>query len=69
MSDLSGLTWRKSSHCSNGTCVEVARLGSQFLVRDSKTEDGVILAFQQAEWVAFLKGARRGDYDLSPDSP
>jgi hypothetical protein len=35
-SDLSGLDWRKSSHStSNGNCVEVARDGDKFWVRNS----------------------------------
>ena len=64
MTDLSSLVWRKSSLCTNGTCVEVALLGSRILIRDSKTESGPILAFQEAEWTAFLEGARRGEFNL-----
>ena len=63
MSELPTLVWRKSSYCSNGTCVEVARMGNQILVRDSKNEDGPILTFHQAEWTAFLEGARRGEFN------
>jgi hypothetical protein len=67
MSASARLVWRKSSYCSNGTCVEVARFGSQILVRDSKVKNGPILSFQRAEWDAFLKGALRGEFNTSPD--
>jgi hypothetical protein len=64
MSDASRLAWRKSSHCSHDTCVEVARLGTQILLRDSKEQDGPMLAFRQAEWADFVEGVRRGEFDL-----
>jgi hypothetical protein len=68
MSELPSLVWRRSSYCSGGTCVEVALLGSRILIRDGKTE-GPILSFQQAEWTAFLEGARRGEFNLPSDRP
>jgi Domain of unknown function (DUF397) len=67
MMELSRFEWRKSSFCSNGNCVEVAALGSQILVRDSKARNGPVLAFQPTEWVAFLEGARRGEFNLPSD--
>lgn len=64
MRESSRVEWRKSSFCSNGNCIEVAALGSRILVRDSKARNGPVLAFQPTEWVAFLEGARRGEFDL-----
>jgi hypothetical protein len=69
MSDVPRPEWRKSSYCSHDSCVEVALLGSRILIRDSKTKDGPILAFQQAEWAEFLEGARQGEFSFSPRTP
>lgn len=69
--------WRRSSFCSNGTCVEVAwrtaslntgtcvevgRDGDQFLVRDSKHPEQQPLAFNRAEWDAFVAGVEAGQF-------
>ncbi|GLY05895.1 MULTISPECIES: DUF397 domain-containing protein [Actinoplanes] len=54
--------WRRSRHCANGTCVEVARIGDQFLIRDSKNVGGAPLAFSRAEWEAFVAGVKAGDF-------
>jgi len=60
------LDWRKSSHSAGngGECVEVAKLhdGGR-AVRDSKNPDGSVLRFTEAEWKAFLAGARAGEFD------
>lgn len=53
------LTWRKSSYSGyNGDCVEVADLGGQIGVRDSKAPAGPVLAFTPEEWRAFLRKIR-----------
>ena len=63
---MNGLTWIKAKASdSNGSCVLVAKKpdGGR-LVRDSKQGDtGYILSFTQAEWDAFLDGARSGEFD------
>jgi hypothetical protein len=63
--DLSDAVWRKSSYSSgNGQCVEIATLpDSTRAVRDSKDPDGPVLRFTEAEWTAFLAGARSGEFD------
>lgn len=64
--DLSRAVWRKSSasgpHCDN--CVEVAFVDNAIAVRDSKNPDGTALIFTQAEWDAFVDGAKDGEFDL-----
>jgi Domain of unknown function (DUF397) len=61
--DLVGLPlWRKSSKCANGTCVEVAKIGDQYLIRDSKSPDAATLAFTEEEWVAFAEGVTAGEF-------
>lgn len=58
-------TWIKSSLSgSNGNCVEVADLPEGTIgIRNSRDTDGPILRFTSDEWVAFLAGARRGEFD------
>lgn len=56
--------WRKSSYSNAGNqCVEVARIGGDVAVRDSKNPGGGHLAFSAAEWQVFLGSVRRGNYD------
>ena len=64
--DIARAAWRKSSASTyNGTCVEVARLRSDWVgVRDTKDRGtGPVLVFDQAEWSAFLTGAKAGEFD------
>ena len=57
------VVWRKSRFCSDAACVAVARIDGQVLVRDSKDPDQMPLAFTEAEWSAFLRGAKAGEFD------
>ncbi len=64
-SDLSHATWRKSSrsnHGAEGDCVEVAGLGDEVALRDSKNFSGPVLAITRAEWRSFLGGIRAGEF-------
>jgi hypothetical protein len=63
--DRSTVRWVKSS-ASNGsaTCVETASVEEgEILVRNSNDPEGPILAFTKAEWVAFIIGAKAGEFD------
>jgi hypothetical protein len=53
------VTWRRSSYCGNGQCVEVAGLGESFAVRDSKDPNSPVLAFGAAQWSAFISEVSR----------
>ena len=60
--------WIKSSFSgpTGGNCVEVAFLsGGHIAVRNSRDADGPALVFTSAEWDAFLRGARCGEFDQS----
>jgi hypothetical protein len=59
------LQWRRSSSCGTNTCVEIAREGDVVLVRDSKSPENPPLRFTQPEWIAFLAGARNGEFDFA----
>jgi len=60
-------TWAKSSFSepNGGSCVEV-NLGRQGLVgvRDTKLEASPVFVFDTAEWVAFLRAVKAGQFDL-----
>ncbi|MBL7486530.1 DUF397 domain-containing protein [Frankia sp. AgB1.9] len=58
------LKWRASgySNGAGGMCVQVAQVHEGagrggFLVRDSRDPSGPVLAFSEAEWLAFLDDA------------
>ncbi|WP_328464528.1 DUF397 domain-containing protein [Actinoplanes sp. NBC_00393] len=57
-----GPGWRRSGQCSSGACVEVAKVGDRYLVRDSKQPGGTPLTFTKGEWDAFVAGVKAGDF-------
>jgi len=54
--------WRRSGDCPNGTCIEVARIDDQYLIRDSKNPDSAPLIFTADEWRAFVSGVKRDEF-------
>jgi hypothetical protein len=68
MADFSEATWLTSTYSGGNGCVEVAFVGGQVGVRDSKQQgQGPVLEFTANEWNAFLTGAREGQFDLVPE--
>lgn len=63
LTQLRGLTWRKSSYSSaeGQNCVEVAAIPGGAAVRDSKNPAGPALAFPAGEWREFLDRIRSGE--------
>ncbi len=63
-SALRSVIWRKSRYSNpSGNCVEMAELpAGEVAVRNSRFPDGPALVFTSAEWDAFLRGAREGDF-------
>ncbi len=64
--DLDGADWHKSNRSGpySDNCVEVAFIDGAIAVRDSKHPQGPVLLFTQAEWDAFVAGAKGGEFDL-----
>lgn len=58
------IKWRKSSRCGSSTCVEVAKVGDEYLVRDSKNPQTAPLTFTPAEWAAFVEGVAAGEFSF-----
>jgi Domain of unknown function (DUF397) len=55
-------SWRKSSFCAGGECVEVAELAGMVLVRNS-TDPRYTVRYTPQEWLAFLQGVKVGEFD------
>ena len=68
--DDSAGPWIKSSYSAyTGNCVEVQGLpGSTIRVRDGKNPKNGVLSFTAAEWDAFIRGVRNGEFDRKPPS-
>jgi hypothetical protein len=64
-SQLTGVTWQKSLLSNpSGNCVEMAALPhGGFAVRNSRDPQGPALVYTRDEMVAFIQGARQGDFD------
>ena len=63
--DLSGAEWKRSSADATGEGLEIAFVGEYILMRSAATPDGPVLVFDQAEWDAFVAGAKDGEFDLN----
>lgn len=64
MKDFAHAAWRRSSRCGSTTCVEVAMVDDQYLVRDSKNPDAATLSFTREEWDAFVQGVTAGEFEF-----
>jgi hypothetical protein len=59
-----GLAWLKAqSSTPNGQCLEIASTPGKIVIRDSKDPDGPILVYTPGEFIAFLEGAKNGEFD------
>ena len=64
MNDNETPKWHRSSKCSGGTCVEVAKVDGNYLVRDGKNPQLAAHSFSEEEWFAFLAGVQNGEFVL-----
>ncbi|MDG9706434.1 DUF397 domain-containing protein [Streptomyces sp. DH37] len=62
--EIEGAAWRKSRRSSMGNCVELAPLpDGAVAVRNSRHPEGPALVYTREEMVAFLRGAKEGEFD------
>jgi len=64
--DLTRAVWQSSGE--NGR-IQVAFVDDLIGMRDAQKPDGPVLIFDQAEWDAFVAGAKDGEFDLPEDGP
>ncbi|MFI5934905.1 DUF397 domain-containing protein [Actinoplanes sp. NPDC051494] len=64
MNDSVELVWHHSSKCTAGNCVEVAKSGDAYLLRDSKSPDIAPLRLDADEWGHFRDAVVRGEFDV-----
>jgi len=64
--DLTRAAWKKSTRSgANGQCVEVAlNLPGIVAVRHSQRPGAEVIIYTEAEWLAFIGGAKDGEFDL-----
>lgn len=62
MKSVDSVRWQRSTRCSGGQCVEVAKVDGQYLIRDSKRPDVEPLSFTPDEWTAFVQGVNAGEF-------
>ncbi|GAB2613255.1 hypothetical protein Aab01nite_69310 [Paractinoplanes abujensis] len=62
MGEVVSPQWRRSSRCTGGNCVEVAKVEGGYLIRDSKNPDLAPHSFTEAEWQAFVAGVKADDF-------
>lgn len=62
---LTTAKWVKArASTANGACVEATSVrADEICVRNSRDPDGPVLRFTKREWVAFLAGAKAGEFD------
>jgi hypothetical protein len=56
--------WHRSSACAGGNCVEVAKEGDRYLIRDSRDPSTVPLSFSAEEWDAFVRGVKEDEFSF-----
>jgi hypothetical protein len=65
--DPGGASWHTSSYSQDGgECVEAAFLpDGGVALRHSKHPGGSVLRYTRPEWHAFVRGVKRGEFDLA----
>ncbi|WP_448317942.1 DUF397 domain-containing protein [Streptomyces sp. CO7] len=65
--DISGVEWRSAPGTERDEeRVEIAHLPGGAVAMRSSLDPGTVLRYTQAEWQAFVLGARDGEFDLEP---
>ncbi|MGA5418392.1 DUF397 domain-containing protein [Streptomyces pseudogriseolus] len=67
--DISGVEWRSAPGTeTHEERVEIADLPGGAVAMRSSLDPGTVLRYTEAEWRAFVLGARDGEFDLEPSS-
>ncbi len=57
------VAWTRSSRCTGGNCVEIARTDTTVRLRDSKNPDQPHLELTERQWADFSQAFRDGEFD------
>ncbi|EXU63807.1 MULTISPECIES: DUF397 domain-containing protein [Streptomyces] len=63
--DISGVEWLSAPGSSSEDRVEIAYLPNGAVAMRNSTDPETVLRYTEAEWRAFVLGARDGEFDLS----
>ncbi|AUS78078.1 DUF397 domain-containing protein [Actinoalloteichus sp. AHMU CJ021] len=61
--DISNAEWITSTEDDDQKGVEIAFVEEYILMRNGADPEGPVLVFTQAEWDAFVEGAKDGEFD------
>lgn len=68
--DISGAEWQSAPGTEgHEERVEIAHLAGGAVAMRSSLDPGTVLRYTEAEWRAFVLGARDGEFDLEPAPP
>jgi hypothetical protein len=56
--------WRTSTRSQDTNCVEVAFVGGEVLLRDTRNRQALTLAVSAAHWRDFVAAVKDGEFDL-----
>jgi uncharacterized protein DUF397 len=55
--------WRTATMSGGQNCVQVKSKDGMIIVGNTRLADGPFLSYTRDEWVAFLDGAKKGEFD------
>jgi Domain of unknown function (DUF397) len=56
-------SWRIAKMSADANCVQVRSDNDMVIVGNSRFPDGPFLSYTKDEWIAFLDGAKKGEFD------
>ena len=56
-------SWRTATMSGGQNCVQVKSKDDMIILGNSRLADGPFLSYTRDEWVAFLDGAKKGEFD------
>jgi len=64
MGEQSAVRWRRPGRCgAESSCVEVAFVDDQVMVRNSQAPDGPTATFSRAEWATFVAAVKGDEFN------
>ena len=65
ISDIPNIKWQRSKACGASTaCVQIAKVGDNIAVSDSKDPNSAVLFYNKEEWEAFVTGVKKEEFEF-----